>query len=198
MDAVRKAKRALIIKGASAGTKNFWRYIKLCTGFGKTTKFKMPWHCANSVSAKFFANAINKYFMQQVDDIICKFIPLTKIDLQHSLNRNNDNLFCFHSITTQEIKSALHQLRDSLSMGIDFISTATLKLSAEEIAPILTHIFNHSISCCFPTQWKQAIVLPIFTKGDSSVTNNYWPISLLLVVSKALERVFALQLTKFL
>ena len=134
----------------------FGAILKLCTGFNKTKKFKMPWPFANSVSVKFSANAINKYFMKLVDGIICKFVPLTKIDLQHRLNRNNDNLFSFHSTTIQVIILALRQLHDSSSMGIDCISTAMLKLSAEEIVPMLTHIFNHSIlSCCFLTQWKQ-------------------------------------------
>ena len=76
--------------------------------------------------------------MQLVDDIISKFVPLTKTDLQLSLNRNNDNLFCFHLITIHKTISALRQLRDSSSMGIDVIPTAMLILSEEEIAPILT------------------------------------------------------------
>ena len=103
--------------------------------------------------------------MQLVDYINCKYVPLTKIDLWHSLNRNNDNLFRFHSITVQKIILALRQLHCSSSLDIDFISTAMLQLSEEEIAPMLTNTFNHSIlSRCFPTEWKQAIVLPILRK----------------------------------
>ena len=103
--------------------------------------------------------------MQLVDYINCKYVLLTKIDLWHSLNRNNDNMFCFHSIAVQKIILALRQLHCSSSLGIDFISTAMLQLSEEEIAPMLTHTFNHSIlSRCFLTEWKQAIVLPILRK----------------------------------
>ena len=123
-----------------------------------------------------------------------KIVPLTKTDLQHSLNHSNDNLFCFHSITIKETTSALCQLH----VNTDHISTAKLKPSAKKITPILTHIFNHLISFCgFLTQWKQAIALPIFKKGDSSIISNYQIISLLSVISKTSKRLLALQLTKF-
>ena len=50
-------------------------------------------------------------------------------------------------------------------------------------------IFDLSLSReTFNTNWKQANVTPVFKKGDSSLTNNYRPISLLSVVSKVMER----------
>ena len=62
-------------------------------------------------------------------------------------------------------------------------------MSAAIVAPILVHIFNFSIkSYSFPTLFKTAKVVPIYTKGDKYVMSNYRPISILPVISLILER----------
>lgn len=38
-------------------------------------------------------------------------------------------------------------------------------------------------------EWSRANVLPIFTKGDAANALNYWPVSLMNVVSKMLEKI---------
>lgn len=45
--------------------------------------------------------------------------------------------------------------------------------------------------------WKHAIVTPIFKKGNPEEVGNYWPISLLPVVWKILEKIVATQLAQF-
>jgi Reverse transcriptase (RNA-dependent DNA polymerase) len=40
-----------------------------------------------------------------------------------------------------------------------------------------------------PIDWKSANVVPVFKRGDRSITSNYWPISLTSVVGKIMERV---------
>ena len=55
----------------------------------------------------------------------------------------------------------------------------------------LTNIFNKSIASRDVTSlWRQANVSPISKKGDKSVMNNYWPISLISVISKILKYYF--------
>ena len=49
-----------------------------------------------------------------------------------------------------------------------------------------------------PTEWKSAIVTPIYKKGQSSCCNNYRPISLTCTSCKIMERTIVLELTGYL
>ena len=46
----------------------------------------------------------------------------------------------------------------------------------------------------FPDDWKKAKVHPIFKSGERNIPSNYRPISILLAISKILERVMHSQL----
>jgi hypothetical protein len=70
-----------------------------------------------------------------------------------------------------------------------------LKLSVSAISAPLVTIFNESFrSCCFPQIWKNAIVTPMFKRGDIFNMANYWPISILPIISKVIEKLVAMQL----
>ena len=67
------------------------------------------------------------------------------------------------------------------------------------LAVPLTHIINTSItSGTVPESWKEATVVPILKKGDSSDVNNYRLVSLLSAASKVLEKVVCNQIIRFL
>ena len=64
-----------------------------------------------------------------------------------------------------------------------------LKGTATAIAPTLSRQFNLSLSSgCFPDSWKLARVVPVPKSSDLSSPSNYWPISILSILSKILER----------
>ena len=48
-----------------------------------------------------------------------------------------------------------------------------------------------------PAHWKEAIVVPILKKGESSDVNNYRPVSCLVAASKVMEKVICNQVTRF-
>ena len=59
------------------------------------------------------------------------------------------------------------------SKGKDGISQECLLLGQEALAAPLTTIINESIETgVFPTDWKEAIVVPILKKGDSKDPKN--------------------------
>jgi hypothetical protein len=48
--------------------------------------------------------------------------------------------------------------------------------------PLLTYIFNLSLtSVSLPWLWKQAAIVPVFKKGNSTIVSNYIPISILII-----------------
>ena len=59
-------------------------------------------------------------------------------------------------------------------------------------------LFNLSLKCGkLPTEWKQALVTPIFKKGSWYDTNNYRPVSLTSLVCKVLESLVSEKMTQF-
>lgn len=84
--------------------------------------------------------------------------------------------------------------RDVFGMDIMFLKAHKQSL----IAPI-TSIVNWSINeGVFRNSWKSAVITPILKSGDSTITSNYRPISILPVVSKVAEKWVAEQLIKHL
>ena len=64
-----------------------------------------------------------------------------------------------------------------------------LKETALSITPIVTHLFNISITLGeLPDECETARVSPIPKSGDHSDPRNHWPISLLSLLSKVLEK----------
>ncbi len=67
------------------------------------------------------------------------------------------------------------------------------------IAFYLTCIVNTSIvTGIVPTAWKHTLIIPLFKSGDVNDFNNFRPVSLLLIISKVLEKIVSNQLTNFL
>ena len=95
-------------------------------------------------------------------------------------------------ITVDGVKQMLQELKPQKAPGPDKISTRVLKELAEPLSKPLAEFFQHSIdSGVVPTQWKKALVTPIFKKGDKHCPANYRPVSLTAVCSKLCEHVIA-------
>ncbi len=99
-----------------------------------------------------------------------------------------DHLLCM----TQEIKHLLKGLDVSKTTGPDGISARMLKATSESIAPLLTSLFNLSITNGhFPKLWKSARVMPISNQRLNIVHHSsYRPISLLSILSKLRKKHF--------
>lgn len=72
-------------------------------------------------------------------------------------------------------------------------------MGAREPASILTHLF--SISCdrdIFSSNWKTARVQPVPKEGSKTIPSNSRPISLLVVVSKTMEKYVNTKFLKYL
>ncbi len=102
-------------------------------------------------------------------------------------------------VDTDTVVLTIKDLNETSSVGSDGIPMKFIKEPLCMIAFYITSIINTSIvTDVFPTGWKHALVIPLFKSGDISDPRNFWPISLLPIVSKVLEKIVANQMIKFL
>ena len=94
------------------------------------------------------------------------------------------------SITPVIVKQKLAKLKENRACGPNLIHTKILiELQAELVLP-LVYIFNRSLQDGrLPQVWKQAIVCPIFKKGDRADPAKYRPVSLMSCICKILESI---------
>ena len=91
------------------------------------------------------------------------------------------------------------QLPNKTSYGHDKISNIMLKALRTSITYPLCHIFNASLSeGTFPDQMKIAEVIPLYKGKDMDLMINYRPISLLITLSKLLEKIMYTRLYGYL
>lgn len=87
----------------------------------------------------------------------------------------------------------------SNAVGSDGLSLGFVKLIMHSILPVLEHLFNNSLmNGVFPAIWKLALICPIPKIKNPTMMQHYRPISILPVLSKALERVACEQIRGYL
>ena len=101
--------------------------------------------------------------------------------------------------TVMEVDTLIKQLPNKMSHGYDSISNVMLKALRTSIAFPLCHIFNSSLAeGTFPEWMKRAEVIPLYKGKDMDIMINYRPISLLITLSKLLEKIMYLRLYSYL
>lgn len=147
------------------------------------------------------ADNLNSFFVNHPLDLKTKLVrpsrshPLIK---QFSSPRVLQSMFLFPTSTT-EVKKCIMNLKPKKSSGEDGITSAYLKKIAGYISPYLAHVVNLSFgSGIFPSALKDALVVPLFKKGDPKSADSYRPISLLKVPGKVVEKLMATRLLAFL
>ena len=74
--------------------------------------------------------------------------------------------------------------------GPDSIPANILKAAADQLAPILTILYQTSLNSGeVPSDWKDAWIVPVFKKGDKYKPVNYRPVSLTSITCKLLEHI---------
>ena len=95
-------------------------------------------------------------------------------------------------LTEEMVHKKLQSLRSDKSPGPDKLHPRILQELAKELTTPLAIIYNKCIDKgTLPSQWKEAIVTPIFKKGCKSDLGNYRPVSLTSVVCKVMERMIS-------
>ena len=171
---------------SNLGSKQFWKIIK----YLKKTSSQIPTLKIGATEASSNidkASLLNEMFSKNFNDALP---PLSELDRQCFLADPSspppEDILC----TEQEIFNLLIALDTNKASGPDGISGKMLKGTAISITPVLTELFNLSLtSGRIPSKWKLSSVVPIpKSSGSADNPSNYRPISLLSVVSKIMER----------
>ena len=100
-------------------------------------------------------------------------------------------------ISVKGIQKLLSGLNPSKATGADGLPPRVLKELATQIAPILTMIYRVSLRTGkVPSDWRQALVTPLFKKGEQYEPINYRPVSLTSIPCKLLEHIIVSNMMK--
>ena len=109
------------------------------------------------------------------------------------------NSLVFAETNPTEIEKIISSLPNKSSSGHDRVSNTLLKQLSQSLSYPLGIIFNQSIiSGCFPNLMKIAEVIPLYKGKEEDLIVNYRPVSLLMTISKVLEKIIYKSLYKFL
>ena len=149
------------------------------------------------------ANCFGKYYSRMGINLAQSINPKNpkNLSLQDYLSKidPNPHSMYLHPISSIEIKNFIKKLPSKNSSGHDNISNNFLKKISDAIITPLQHIFNLSLSSGeFPQEIKLSEVIPLFKKGARDQMENYRLISLLITISKILEKCMYTRLYNFL
>ncbi|KAI5708477.1 hypothetical protein M8J77_023403 [Diaphorina citri] len=187
--AVRRAQKYFSRSILKAGSKSTWNRLR-SLGLGKI-KSSAPLHVG--------LDELNQYFVSVVP-VPCPTVKNTILEeIENGSNAGNssDASFNFVEVSEADVSKAILSIKSKAS-GYDGVDGKMVKLVLAQLLPILTHIFNKSLSTgVFPTEWKSANVVPLQKVSSPSSCNDYRPISLLPILSKALEKLAIWQIMEF-
>jgi len=89
----------------------------------------------------------------------------------------------------ERVRLCLSSLSTNKASGLDLISSRFLRVSANVISGVITHIINLSLKQgIFPSDMKKARAVPLYKKNSRTDVGNYRPVSILTAISKMFER----------
>ena len=181
-----------------------WKSVKSWLGWKNTGPPTQLFSEGNLVTRPAaIASSMNRFFIEKVKSLRLNIPVVEKDPLKHMKEamRNNHCKFKLKPVSETEILKLIKSLKSSTATGMDYIDTNTIKLVADQLAPVLTHIINLSIqSSSFPTSWKWHKVIPLLksTSADPLMPRSYRPVALLPIMSKILEKAVFNQLVQYL
>ena len=181
------------LQDPSISNKNWWGIVKSLNGAKIQTSIPTLVEGVKFISdAKEKAELFNEYFCTQcsVDDS-CATLATSTVRATATLS--------LIQTSNEEVNILLKSVDVGKACGFDGIGNRILKLCANGISSSLSGLANHSfLFGKFPDNWKRANVIPVFKKDDRQSKLNYRPVSLLVSLSKIVEKIVYIRLYNFL
>ena len=171
-----------------------WNSINSCIGKTNDKTTIINHICIESIEifdSKRISNEFGKYFSTIGNEYSNRIKPPNKCigSYLNVIPKNTDSIFLAPT-TSVEIRSLILKLPNKKSSGFDNIDNIILKEIKDCVSTKLAEIFNLSmLKGVFPEKMKLAEVLPLYKSKEKFLMNNYRPISLLITLSKLLEKV---------
>ena len=145
------------------------------------------------------ANEFGKFY-STIGESMAPKITQDQHNIDYYLSKMPRNItsLVMRSTNVTELEHIIHKLPNKTSCGHDTISNSLLKQLSPSISFALNKIFNQSIAQgIFPDAMKLAEVIPLYKGKDQDQIVNYRPISLLIIISKVLEKLIYAQVYQY-
>ena len=146
------------------------------------------------------AEEFAKFYSNLGESIASKITPGFKLAEHYlSLTPRIVNSLVFSGTNATEIEKIIDHLPNKASSGHDGVNNILLKKLGKSLSYPLGIIFNQSIATgCFPDMMKVAEIIPLYKGKEEDQVINYRPVSLLMTISKILEKIIYNRVFKFL
>ena len=146
----------------------------------------------SEVFKKLFSNLANANLANLVQKLpaAAKTFGNKSVEDYYNMFNLNPKKITFQTIQTRYMSDLLKNCNISKAAGIDVLSGRFLKDGADILTMPINQICNLSIKFShFPRDCKVAKLKPLYKKGIKTDPKSHRPISLLLIVSKIIEKV---------
>ena len=142
------------------------------------------------------ASHFNNYF-SNIPISLNHEIPNSATQPCDFLNVNYHNSFYCRPTKSVEIGNIILKLKNSRS-DLNLLPVKILKLVYDILSAPISLLINCSFSTgIFPETLKDALIVPMFKKGEPTDIGNYRPISILPTLSKILEKCMVFRINDF-
>ena len=148
------------------------------------------------VQPEHIANVLQNHFSSVYSDPNSEEVQDPQFDVPAIVHQMTEEELDF---TTEDVESAIKELKVSSAPGPDGIPAVLLKNCAQALAGPLTSMWKTSLRLgVVPSFYKMSYVSPLHKKGDKITPGNYRPVSLTSHIVKVFERVLKKILVNFL
>jgi hypothetical protein len=176
----------------SNNPKSFYKHVR--TALGGPVKIPQVRNVDGNIvrdhtdCANIFAESFSKVFTRE------SVAGTPKLDFPR-----NTTAFTDIEFSEELVLEKLRGLDKTKSPGPDRITASVLKTCADILCRPLSMLFGQSFDPgVLPSDWRMAIICPIFKKGDKFDPGNYRPVSLTSLVVKIMESIIYDTTIKFL
>ena len=186
-----------------SNTKKLWQTINsLCGKENDKTNVITCLKIDNirNYDSRSIANEFSKHFAN-VGKAYADQIPRSNKSIDIYLNKlqSNKGTIFLQPTSPDEIKRLIGKLPNKGISGFDNIDNIMLKKIESEVATQISIISNASMTQgVFPDIMKNALIVPLYKAKSREMVTNYRPISLLLTLSKLIEKIIYNQVYDYL